>query len=247
MAYSTFFHELLDSKLPTHEKSLPRLGQEGGTLLAAGIVTTSWTLTTGVFWLLREPGALCKLKQELIEVLPRDLDAADEGLLGLLDKLPYLAATVKEMVRMGHGLVTRQARVAPDEDLAVPGTDFVIPRNTAVSMSHLFLLRDPAIFPDPYRFRPERWIQNPGLARWDISFSKGSRSCVGRDLSVSELSLALAYIFRNYGSREVRLEDDIGFLELWETDESDVECSNDGIIARPKVDTKGVRCKVHDW
>jgi cytochrome P450 len=246
--HPTFFHELLDSKLPQSEKTIPRLAQEGGFLLGAGTVTTSWSLTTGVFWLLREPEVLRKLKQELVESVPVDLVLEDgQSLLGILETLPYMQATVQEMIRMGTGVATRSARVAPDEDLAVPGTDFVIPRNTAISMSHLLMNRDSHIFPDPNRFRPERWIENPDLARWQVTFGKGSRFCLGKDLNMSESYLLLAYMFRTYGTREVRFPDDIGYIELYETDEADIECAVDGVLARPRLDSKGVRCRVWGW
>jgi cytochrome P450 len=42
---------------------------------------------------------------------------------------------------------------------------------------------DPKIFPNPEMFRPERWIEAAekaqNLGRYIVSFSKGSRQCVG--------------------------------------------------------------------
>lgn len=55
----------------------------------------------------------------------------------------------------------------------------------------------------------------------------------------------LGTLFRLYGSRAVRVPEDLGFLELWETDESDVECSIDAFVPLPKIGSKGVRCKVY--
>ncbi|KAF9875050.1 hypothetical protein CkaCkLH20_07316 [Colletotrichum karsti] len=248
LEHPTFFHELLDSKLPESEKSIARLAQEGGSLLGAGTVTTSWTITSGVFHLLRNPQVLHKLKTELTEALPANLVASnDKSLIAVLENLPYLSAVTHEMVRVGHGLVSRAARIAPDEDLVVPGTDFVIPRNTPISMTHLLLNRDPKLFESPELFRPERWIENPGLSQWQFGFSKGARACSGRDLAIAEIHLIIGVLFRTYGTKEVRFEDDIGFLELWETDETDVDCSVDAMVPRPKTDSKGVRCKVHPW
>ncbi|KAL7621659.1 hypothetical protein AAE478_008986 [Parahypoxylon ruwenzoriense] len=245
--HPTFFHELLESKLPDHEKTIARLAQESGALLGAGTVTTAWTMTTGVFYLLREPEVLRKLKQELTEAVPPGFQARDKSLLRVLMNLPYLSAVAQESIRMGHGLVSRAARVAPDEDLAVPGTQFVIPRNTPVSMTHFMLNLDPDIFESPLSFRPERWIENPGLSRWQIGFSKGARACSGRDLAMAEIFLILGTIFPRFGTRDVRLERDVGYLELFETDETDVNCSVDALVVQPKKDTKGVRCTVHYW
>lgn len=238
-------HELVDSKLPESDKSIARLAQESGFLLAAGTVTTSWTATIGVFWLLREPEVLRKLKQELAAALPPNLHSGDKTVLSVLEGLPYLAAVTQEMLRLGQGILTRVARVAPDEDLMVPGTDFVIPKGTAASMSHYFLNLDPGLFPQPHRFWPDRWIGHPELPQF--SFGKGSRACLGRDLSLAESYLLLAFMFRTFGSREVRLEDDVGFLELFETDESDIDCACDSVVVQPKRDSKGVRIKAFTW
>ncbi|GJC84772.1 cytochrome P450 monooxygenase sdnE [Colletotrichum liriopes] len=247
LEHPTFFHELLDSKLPESEKSIARLAQEGGSLLGAGTVTTSWTITTGVFYLLREPDVLQKLKFELAKAIPPDSAIDNEnGLLSALEGLPYLNAVAQEMVRMGHGLVSRAARIAPDEDLVVPGTEFVIPRNTPISMTHLLLNRDPGLYESPNRFLPERWIGNPVLPR-QFGFSNGARACSGRDLAMTEIYLIIGTIFRTYGTKEIRFPGDVGFIELWETDETDVECSVDAMVARPKSDSKGVRCKVKHW
>ncbi|TIC93610.1 Trichodiene oxygenase [Colletotrichum higginsianum] len=251
LEHPTFFHELLDSKLSESEKSIARLAQEGGSLLGAGTVTTSWTITTGVFYLLREPDVLRALKSELAATFPAEAAITDQkNLTGILEGLPYLSAVAQEMVRMGHGLVSRAARVAPDEDLAVPGTGFVIPRNTPISMTHLLLNRDPDLYDSPDRFQPERWIgdsRQAPLPPRQFGFSAGARACSGRDLAMAEILIIIATLFRTYGTREVRFEDDVGFLELWETDETDVECSVDAMVARPKTDSKGVRCKVHHW
>lgn len=238
-------HELIDSKIPESEKSSGRVAQESGILLAAGTVTTSWAVTTGVFWLLREPEVLRKLKQELAAALPPDLHTGDKSMLSVLEGLPYLAAVTQEMTRLGHGVLTRGARIAPDEDLPVPGTGFVIPKGTPASMSHYFLNLDPEIFVEPHRFWPDRWIEHPELPQF--SFGRGSRACLGRDLSLAEMYLILAFMFRTFGTREVRLDDDVGFLELFETDESDIECACDSGIVQPKRDTKGVRCKAFRW
>lgn len=42
---------------------------------------------------------------------------------------------------------------------------------------------DPAIFPNPFEFRPERWLEakekDSHLERYLVSFSRGSRQCIG--------------------------------------------------------------------
>lgn len=48
-------------------------------------------------------------------------------------------------------------------------------------MSNLFVHLNPDIFPEPHKFRPDRWLE-PGaeaLDTWLVAFSKGPRSCLG--------------------------------------------------------------------
>jgi cytochrome P450 len=236
----------MDSKLPPEQKTMRHLAEEAGSLIGAGTVTTAWALTVAVFNLLREPECLEKLKRELIEALPSGEAETGKGLLASLEKLPYLHAVIQEALRLSYGVASRLARIAPDEELVVPGNmEWRIPANTPVSMTQLQLFRDSKMFPSPLRFRPERWIENPRLDRFQFVFCKGSRICLGKNLAIAEMQLLLAGLFLTHGSKDVNMEHDIGYLELWQTDESDVECSVDAFVPQPKRDTKGVRCKIH--
>lgn len=52
-----------------------------------------------------------------------------------------------------------------------------------VSMISYFVLMDSEVFPDPESFKPERWIQaakrGQNLTKFLVSFSRGSRACIG--------------------------------------------------------------------
>ena len=50
---------------------------------------------------------------------------------------------------------------------------------TIVSCASPFVHLNSEIFKDPYAFRPERWLEDPGLDKWLVAFSKGPRSCLG--------------------------------------------------------------------
>lgn len=111
-------------------------------------------------------------------------------------------------------------------------------------MTSLLLHYNAEIFPSPTSFSPERWLDNPNLTKYLLAFSKGSRQCIGINLAYAELYLTLSRIFRSYGSTEVRHEEDIGVLELWKTDEKDVEIVGDAVIPLMAPESKGVRLKV---
>ena len=52
---------------------------------------------------------------------------------------------------------------------------------TPVGMSICFMHMDPEVYPEPYRFKPERWIgsYDPRMNRNFVPFTKGSQNCLG--------------------------------------------------------------------
>lgn len=89
------------------------------------------------------------------------------------------------------------------------------------------------IFPKPWKFIPDRWLEQEGTERrkYQMACNKGGRNCIGINLAHAELFLAVAAVTR-YD------------LDLFETDCSDVEFQHDYQVAYPKLDSKGVRALV---
>jgi len=55
---------------------------------------------------------------------------------------------------------------------------------------------DPDIYPDPYAFRPERFLENqPGTYTW-IPFGGGRRRCLGASFAMLEMKILLRAILR---------------------------------------------------
>lgn len=70
MPKSSLFHALLDSELPTEEKSPGRLSQEVFTVISAGEETTAKNLSTLTLNLLNNPDKLQRLREELSRLDP---------------------------------------------------------------------------------------------------------------------------------------------------------------------------------
>lgn len=100
-------------------------------------------------------------------------------------------------------------------------------------MTAYFLHTDPAIFPRPYDFIPERWLDNvsPQMTRSFVPFSRGSRSCIGMNLAMAEINLTLAALYRPNAPK----------FDLFETDETDVVAAHDYVVPLARLDSKGVR------
>jgi cytochrome P450 len=104
---------------------------------------------------------------------------------------------------------------------------------------------DERVFPDSHDFKPERWIDNPRLDRYLVSFGKGGRACLGINLAYAELYLTLAALFRVYGSEDVKGKDDVGILQLFETSAADLVITSDTVVPVMPEDSKGLRVKVY--
>ena len=147
------------------------------------------------------------------------------------EQLPYLSGVIAEGNRLSFGVTARACRIAPDE--ALQYGKYTIPAGTPVSMTTLSVHTDESIFPDPWKFDPERWIGPEGAERrkYQMAFNKGGRICIGMNLANAEMFLVLAAVAQ-YD------------MELFETDLSDVQFKHDFHVAYPKLDSKGVRVMV---
>jgi cytochrome P450 len=108
----------------------------------------------------------------------------------------YQTACINEAHRLAMAVPYRFARVAPNEDIKY--REYIIPRGvrlishgkhlqpdsltceqTSMSQTSYLLHTNPAVFPNPFAFSPQRWIDNPKLTRNLVPFSRGSRACIG--------------------------------------------------------------------
>ena len=247
----TIFEEILDSNLPESEKSTPRLWQEGYVTITAGTLTTADALTYAVYGLLANPDTLRQLRNELSEAIP---DANRIPPIATIENLPYLTACIEESLRLSNGVSTRLQRIDPEKPLiytdttkSEKGKQYIIPAGTPCAMTSMLIHFDGKIYPDPKAFKPERWLNGGSekLRKYFVPFTRGTRQCLGMQLAYAELYLTLAMMFRRYGGEEVRMEDDEGWLELYDFDFArDLEIVGDGMLPLYTKETRGVRVVV---
>ncbi|KAI4851222.1 MFS general substrate transporter [Aureobasidium sp. EXF-8845] len=239
---STIFEGILDSSLPEEDKTNSRLAAEAQLVVFAGEGTTAYTLMAAVYELLANPSDLQKLREELIQAIP---DPDEIPSFSQVDSLPYFNAIIQEVIRIHPGVMNRQPRISPDLPIAYRdirnGQDYVLPPGTLTTMSPLTTHMDPKVFVDPYKFLPQRWIDQPKISRAFLGFSRGSRSCLGMNLARKEMAIVLGSLFRRYdlyrgqGGRT---------LELVDTDRArDIDPNSDKIIPVPAKGSLGLRVR----
>jgi cytochrome P450 len=174
-----------------HEDGSPmsrqELRDELMTLLVAGHETTASALAWAFERLAREPAVLGRLTQEVT--------AGDDG--------DYLTATIQETLRRRPVLPNTAPRLV-HKPVEVGGWHY--PEGVALVANAYLLHHDADIYPDPYAFRPERFLDSPpGTYTW-IPFGGGRRRCLGASFAQMEMkivmrSLLAAYDVRAVGSR----------------------------------------------
>ncbi|CDM28007.1 Cytochrome P450 [Penicillium roqueforti FM164] len=149
---------------------------EGKEMLGPGTDTTSATLAH-ILWAL-------SLNQSLQNDLVSDLKAANWTTdMTELESIPRLTACVKEGIRWTGAASAMLPRIVPTGGSLLAGKH--IPGGTMISSSPIWYLHDETAFPEPYYYRPDRWLEKESedstVLRNDyyIPFSKGPSTCIG--------------------------------------------------------------------
>lgn len=146
------------------------------TALVAGHETTASQLAWAFERLAREPTVLARLREEMEE------NSEEE----------YLTATINEILRHRPVLPNAEPRLVV-QPVEIGG--FPYPPGVVLFVNAYLLHHDPAVYPEPYEFRPERFLereggQKPGTYTW-IPFGGGRRRCLGASFALLEMKLVL--------------------------------------------------------
>ncbi|KAI1847952.1 hypothetical protein JX266_006065 [Neoarthrinium moseri] len=170
---------------------------EGILMIIAGTDTTAVTLSTATYHLIKNPEIFERLRQEVAPFMPNK-DARPS--FNDLDHLPLLDACLKEGMRLSSPVRSRLPRVVPKDGWTSHGR-FYKP-GTIVSSSPLYLHQEPKIFHDCEAFNPDRWLVSPEkkseMLHYFQPFSRGSRQCIGQNLSTIEQKITLATIVARF-------------------------------------------------
>ncbi len=150
------------------------------TLVLAGHETTANSLAWTFERLLRTPHAYERLREEVREGGVEDSGAA------------YIEATIHETMRSRPVIPVIGRRVTEPWQLG----EWRLPAGSAVLVSILLVHHREDVYPDPFAFRPERFLDvKPGTYTW-IPFGGGIRRCLGATLAMAEQRVVLRAIAR---------------------------------------------------
>ena len=155
------------------------------TMLFAGHETTASTLAWSFYWLHRLPevGQKCQI----------ELSSLAEAEFTDIVKLPYLNAVVSETLRLNPvvAFVGRQLK----EPFELMGYQFEA--GTSLFPSIYLTHQREDIYPEPEKFKPERFLERQFSPYEFLPFGGGNRRCLGYAFALFEMKLVLATILSN--------------------------------------------------
>ncbi|HEY2601181.1 MAG TPA: cytochrome P450 [Thermoleophilaceae bacterium] len=123
---------------------------------------------------------------------PAAYDALRDAVRSDSDVEQHIEATIIEGMRSRPVIPIIGRRVTVPWRLG----DYAVPADTPVTMSILLLHHREDLYPQPFAFRPERWLgRKPGTYEW-IPFGGGIRRCLGAALAMAEQRVVLEAMVR---------------------------------------------------
>ncbi|MDJ0596354.1 MAG: cytochrome P450 [Pleurocapsa sp. MO_226.B13] len=158
------------------------------TLLAAGYETTATALSWAFYWIHKIPEVKQKLLAELDGFEDRDDPLA-------IARLPYLTAVCNETLRIYPVPFIAFMRLAKSP-IEVMGYQFAPETilNPTIYLTH----HREDIYPEPKKFKPERFLERQYSPYEFLPFGGGNRRCIGYALALLEMKLVLATILTRY-------------------------------------------------
>jgi cytochrome P450 len=159
------------------------------TVLFAGHETTATAISWALYWIHYLPEVREKLLHELSTIDVENADAIE------ITKLPYLNAVCSETLRFYPIIFFAFARVlqAPMQLMG-----YNIPKGIMLSPCIYLVHHREDIYPEPKRFKPERFLEKQFSPYEYFPFGGANRRCIGAAFAMFEMKLVLAKILSRY-------------------------------------------------
>lgn len=162
-------------------------------LFVAGHDTQAKTLAWTLFLLEQHPKVLRDLLDEIQGVLRGGPPSPEH-----IPRMPLLDRVIKESMRVLTSVPILFLRVCQEEAQLGP---YTLPKGSKIVLSPFVTHRDPSLYPEPARFKPERWERIQPTVYEYLPFGAGPRMCAGAAFATMSLRLVLPMILQRYRLR----------------------------------------------
>jgi sterigmatocystin biosynthesis cytochrome P450 monooxygenase len=176
--------------------------------LFSGHDTTSSAICFHLYLISKHDSTLARLRKEHDSVFTADTGRAASLISSkphLLNQLPFTTAVIKESLRLFPTVTNSRAgkrgfHVKDHAGQLFPTEGFLVFTN--IHTPH----HDPAYWPQPEAFLPERWLVGPEDPLYPVkgawrAFEHGPRACIGQELAMLEMKTVLVMVARTFDFR----------------------------------------------
>jgi cytochrome P450 len=163
-----------------------------------GSSTAPCAIAAGILFLLQNPDALVKARDEIDAVIG-DGPFRQEH----VSQLQYVSGVVRETLRLSCAAPGFNIEPIPkpgdESPVLLAGGKYQVAHNQAMIIVLAGVNRDPAVFDEPLAFRPERMMGDQferlpaGVKKW---FGNGKRECIGKHWAWEFLVVVMAKLIR---------------------------------------------------
>jgi len=220
------------------------LAYTAGSVLEAGSDTTATTIHTFVLFMLWNPDALRRARDEIDRVVGPDRMPVWED----EERLPWIIACIKETLRRRPPTIMGVPHQVDEDDVY---NGYVIPKGSTVIGNIWAIHMDPNRYPNPQAFDPERFYNKDTPTRWGsgpdsdkrdhYAFGWGRRFCQGSLMSEASLFIVITRMLWGidfYAPKDPKT----GRMVLPNVDDEEGTWS-EGFISVPKIFPVGFRAR----
>lgn len=194
-----FYYYLLEAydKETGQKFTVPELVAQANVIIIGGSKTTATAMASLFFYLSHIASALEKATKEVREAFAgKDVEAIRSG--ACLSSCQYLRACIDEAMRCTPPICGIIPRCVLPRGMNIDG--FHIPTGIDVGVPAYVPGHNATYFPDPFEYRPERWIVSDSKPKDKVEIAKsafaafiyGPRSCIGIPLAYVEMMVTAA-------------------------------------------------------
>lgn len=160
-------------------------------LLLAGSDTSARTLEWAMSLLLNHPEILEKAKAEIDTHINKDRIVEDSD----VPRLTYISCIINETLRLFPPAPLLVPHYS-SQDCTIGG--YHVPKGTLLLVNAWAIHRDPVIWDEPTKFKPERFEQEKldGFSFKYFPFGMGRRACPGTNFALRNVTLVLATLLQ---------------------------------------------------
>ncbi|EDW74204.2 uncharacterized protein Dwil_GK21510 [Drosophila willistoni] len=191
------FMNLLIEMKQRGELTLKEMAAQAFIFFAAGFDTSASTLGFALFELAKQPELQEKLRQEIEAALQLHNGTFTYE---AMQELRFMELVIAETLRK-YPVLPHLSRISRQYYACKGNKHFYIEPGQMVIIPVYGIHHDPAVYPEPHKFIPERFLadqlaQRP-TAAW-LPFGDGPRNCIGMRFGKMQTSIALVQLLRRF-------------------------------------------------